>query len=517
MVFGQFQINWQQSFGSMGSEHAYDIVKTSDGYLVVGSLNTGSGQVTCEEGSSMWLLKLDDDGNLQWQGCYDSVGTRRMVKAIDNNTFYYLIGVGPIEAYPSIANLGFMKIDSAGMILWHNSFGNSIGILTGDEDGTATKDGGVIGTAQIDSKGGDITNWYGSYDAWVIKLDSLGNKEWDVTLGSPWVEHINGIIQTDDGGYLAGLYGAPRGEGGTLNCNVEDPLNSEAIAVKIDSLGNIEWHRCYGGSQGEHVITMLKLEDGYLLGCGGSSTDGDMLNSGWHYGWNHLGTPHRDVWLVKIDFDGNIIWQKCYGGSDDDYPKKIFQTEDGGYMIFANTQSHNGDIVYNPSDGDQASVWVFKIDSIGQLLWQQCIGGHAEERVYGVAKNSDYNYVVAGEMFFSPSGDVNCSNFEYGSRTNYWVFSITDTITSITETRLKPNEVKIYPNPAKSIINIDFQNAYNFQNINIDIIDINGKTVLETSYDSAPIKIDIKQLNKGLYLIKIQNHKTIITKKIIIQ
>ncbi len=509
--YGQLQIDWQQSYGSMATDIAYDIVQTEGGYLIAGAAYSGGGQVNCTVDGAMWLLKIDNSGSLLWQKCYEHSDTYRIVKAI-GSPYYYLIGGTISEPYPDDYNLWIAKIDSLGSIIWERTLGNTIGILGGDQYGEPTADGGVIATAQIDSQGGDITTWYGWYDGWVIKLDSLGNTEWDFTIGSStYTEYINCIIQTSDNGYLAGLYGTPQGAGtGNVDCTTQTTYIPDAIVFKMDSISKPEWHKCYGGSGSDGVTRLLEVEDGYIISGWGGSNDGDLIGSGWHGG--------QDVWLVKIDYSGNIIWQKCYGGSNDESPGKIFQTSDGGFMVFANTHSFDSDVVGNPSNSSvNLSIWIFKIDSLGNLLWQQCIGGHADERVYGVVQESDYKYTVAGEMNFSPSSDVNCSNFVYGSMQNYWVFGISDTTVNIVENSPESIIVKIYPNPANSVLNIDFPNDYNIQNTIMEIVDINGRTMLKSEPVSISTQLDIKLLNNGIYLVKIQNDNTLITKRIIIQ
>ena len=511
LSYGQFQIDWQQSFGSMASDWGYDIAETDDGYLVTGIAGTGGGEVVCFEGNGGgWLIKIDDSGNLIWQNCFDYAHAFRIVKAI-GNPYYYLIGGAALEPYPDDYNLWVAKIDSLGNIIWERALGNTIGVLGGDQYGEPTADGGVIATAQIDSEGGDISNWHGGYDGWVIKLDSAGNTEWDQSIGSSQFEFVNGIIQTSDGGYLAGLYGKPNGIGGNVDCIVYPaPGGADAIVFKMDSLGNPEWHQCYGGSGPEAVNRLLEVENGYLIAGIGGSNDGDLEGSGWH--------GDHDVWLIKVDFEGKIIWQKCYGGSNGESPKKIFQTSDGGFMVFANTQSFNGDVIGNPSNSpERPSIWIFKVDSIGNLLWQQCIGGHTTERVYGVVKHNDYKYTIAGEMRYSPSGDVNCSNFVYGSQQNYWVFGISDTTVNVVENDAEIAEIKVYPNPANSQLNIDFPVDYQVLNTTIEIVDINGRTAFKTKPVSYTNQINIKQLNPGLYIVKIQNNKSLITRRIIVQ
>lgn len=512
--FGQFNIDWQQSYGSMAPDIAYDIVQTNGGYLVVGTAYSGGGQVTCTEDGAGWLIKIDNTGNLLWQKCFENSGAYRMVKATET-PYFYLIGGGNAEPYPDDYNLWIAKIDSLGNIIWERILGNTIGIMY-NQYGIATNDGGVIATSQIDSQGGDISNWWGGYDGWVVKLDSLGNTEWDRSIGSPNFEFINGIIQTSDGGYLAGLYGAPNGAPGTIDCGVASNSNSEAIVVKLNADGEVKWHQCYGGSKGDGVGHLLEVDDGYVVAGWGSSDDGDLQGGGYHFGWYPSGTPTSDIWLIKIDFEGNIVWQKCFGGTNSEYPYRLFQSQDEGIIVFANTSSNDGDVSGNLSSGQETSIWFFKVDKNGVLQWQRCIGGTRNEKVHGVVKHSDYKYTVAGQMLYSPSGDVNCSNFVYGSMQNYWVFGISDTTVNVREVPPEEFDVKVYPNPAKRVLNIELSEKYACRNAMLSIIDISGKAVLRSEVTEHTTQLDIKTIKPGLYLLKIENGKTLITKRILV-
>ncbi len=508
MGWSQMLINWQQSFGGMNVDYAYDITETEGGYLVVGGTLSSDGQVACNTngGSTLWMVKINNSGRLIWQRCYEN-DAYRIIKAIGNPDCY-LVGGAISEPYPDDYNLWISKIDSLGNIIWERTLGNNIGILGGDQYGEATNDGGVIATAQIDSQGGDITNWYGGYDGWIIKLDSMGNTEWDFSVGSSQLEFINCIIQTGDDGYLAGLYGTPNGIGGNIDCDIQSFANPDAILFKLDADGNPEWHHCYGGSGHDGVVKLLETANGYMVAAYGGSNDGDLIGSGWH--------GDGDVWLVQTDFSGNIIWQKCYGGSGYDSPKKIFKTSDGGFMVFANTTSFDGDVVGNPSNYyTNSSIWVFKIDSVGELQWQQCIGGETMEKVYGVSQQGDYDYAVAGEMRYSPTGDVNCSNFVYGSQQNYWVFGISDTIVSISETAEKILVLEIWPNPVSQTLMLEYKNPENHQDLNLLIYNTLGKRVYTEGIITGQkaSKVDVSNWNCGVYFAVVTSGGNIAGKK----
>ena len=352
-LIAQLQIEWQQCYCSTDADIARDISPTSGGYLVIGYQSGGDGQVNCSEEPSIWLLKIGYDGHLIWQKCLTGAGAYKLQKSMLKESEYYYIGGAYSEPYPDAYNLRIGKIDSTGDYFWKNTFGCELGVSQYGFNGISTTDGGFIACCHIMSQGGDITNYYGSYDGWLIKVDSLGNKEWDFTMGTEnHAEYLDGVIQCNDNGYLALLSGAPDGTTGNINCSTNDPQDFNAIIYKIDSTGNPEWHKCYGGSEGEGVIVASCLLDGYLILGYTKSNDGDLTGAGWH--------GHYDIWLMRTNLYGDVVWQKCYGGTNHDFPKEIFQTSDGGFFIIGETKSNNGDVAGNPSYTDRYSVWILK-------------------------------------------------------------------------------------------------------------------------------------------------------------
>jgi hypothetical protein len=518
-LFSQMQINWQQCYCGMESDLAVDVTQSGDEFLVLGRISAAlsGGQVTCTNDDATWLLKIDNIGNIIWQKCIFHFGGHKMQKAIGSD-YYFITGQTISEPYPDVLNLYLSKMDSSGLIIWERTLGNNIGIDDYHFFGASTNDGGIIGSVLIFSKGGDITSWYGGYDGWVIKLDSEGNTDWDFTLGSQNVDAVTSVEQTMDSGYIIAGYGMPDGISGNITTPSYTSSGTDAVIFKLDSLGNVEWDKTYGGSYNDHATRAISLPDGYLIAGGATSDDGYCEGSGWHEGYYQTGDRTLDTWLIRTDLNGVIIWQRCYGGSQTESVSRIFSTSDGGFVIFGSTHSFDGDVIGNPSNSiAKSSIWIFKINSTGDLIWQQCIGGHASEDVHGVIQHSDNNYTLAGEMFYSPSGDVNCSNFIYGSRYNYWLLGISDTTVNITETQQLNDNINVYPNPANTVLNIDFSNDYNIRNTTIEIVDINGKTILKLKIANVSTQLDIKKMNSGLYLMKIQNDKNLITKRIIIQ
>jgi hypothetical protein len=347
----------------------------------------------------------------------------------------------------------------------------------------------------------------------MIKLDNDGNIIWDFTMGTEDFDFASAIIETSDRGFLVSCSSTPT-SGGNIDCL---PFNefAEIVLFKLDSVANIEWQQCYGGSDSESVLDIVETTDGYLLACSAYSNDGDITGAGYHLGYENSGSQTRDIWLVKIDLTGNIIWSKCYGGTKNETPHRIFQTEDGGFIVFGEAESFDGDVTGNHSAGPGISdIWVFKIDSVGQLIWQQCIGGNGYERIEsGVVDNGDGSYVIASTIYDFNSGQVECptTNGSY----QVWLIKVRDTtVVSVHEKPLAENTVKVYPNPATEYVLFELQKPIHTGSITI--ADIYGRDVAQIPVIVDKTVWDTRGVVPGVYLYKGEMNKTTISGKILI-
>ncbi len=517
-LISQMQVDWQQCYCSMETDMANDIVHQNDGFLVMGMQLGGDAQVTCSNTSGAWLLRISDEGDIIWQKCFSDKGAYLMFREY-NGSEIFVVGAAAMEPYPNETNLWVAKVDSLGEIVWDRALGNDDGVSSYHFYGIPTNDGGVIASVLIFSQGGDVTTWYGGYDGWAIKLDSLGNTDWNFTMGSQMSEGTIGIVQTNDNGYLVLGSGSPDGVTGNITSPSYTSSWNDAILYKLDSEGNPEWNKTYGGSESDIAVRAVSLEDGYLIAGGATSDDGYCEGSGWHEGYFHTGDRTPDIWLIRTDLGGEIIWQKCYGGSQNEGVSRVFSTSDGGFVVFGTTSSHDGDISYNPANGNDKSIWIFKINAMGDLIWEQCIGGGASEYVHGVIQHSDHNYTLAGEMFYSPSGDVNCSNFIYGSRYNYWVLGISDTTVGTNSPAIENSYINIYPNPASSILNIQGGLKIGSE-VNVEVYDIFGRLVFNSEFinNGNIFSINTSRWQKGLYFVRVSDDKNFSEiKKIVVE
>jgi hypothetical protein len=173
--------------------------------------------------------------------------------------------------------------------------------------------------------------------------------------------HID-FISSLDGGFLGtGFYTSMQTDTGIVNNLCGGP---GYCIIKMDEDFNYEWHRRYGGS-GDDVRGKIRQNVAGHIYVGGTSTsnDGDVVG-------NH---GSNDIWIIKLDTSGNLIWSKSYGGSSFDMFLNMNLTEDGGLVISGHSGSSDGDVGFHLGDPFEHDAWVFKIDSSGNILWSKVI------------------------------------------------------------------------------------------------------------------------------------------------
>jgi hypothetical protein len=350
----QGSIDWQKAFGGSSVEDVRCIIQTADsGYMVCGSSSSHNGDVTGHHGGyeeDYWIVKLNKNGIIDWQKSYGGSSRDHAVciSATSDNGYiisgitYSTNGDVTHNRDSDYGDDWVVKIDSVGNIKWQKTYGGS-----GSEYPATIKetlDKGYVIAGYSNSNNGDIKGNHGDYDYWIFKIDSLGAMQWQKSLGGSREDYGNSIIQLKDSGYIFAGY--------TLSNNGDvtgSHGNSDCWIVKLSSKGGIEWQKAYGGSSQDMATSMQQTSDGGFVIAGSSaSTDGDVT-------YNH---GVLDDWVIKIDSTGILQWQKAYGGSKEDAANCIQTTTDGGYVLFGDTQSSDGDVTKYYTG---ANFWVVKL------------------------------------------------------------------------------------------------------------------------------------------------------------
>ena len=459
------------------------------------------------------------------------------------------------------ADYWIIKLDSAGNIEWQNSIGGSSvdDLITISQ----TTDGGYIcgGNSWSDISGDKTENNMGmtaTHDYWIIKLDVFGNIQWQNTIGGIFDDELYSISQTADGGYICG--------GGSKSGISGDKTESsygdyDYWVVKLDASGSILWQKTIGGSSWDVLRSIVPTTDeGYI--CGGQS----YSNIGWDKTEDCIGLS--DLWIVKLDSSGDIQWQNTIGGDNDDwlFYNTVSQTIDGGYICGASSKSNiSGDKTENSLGG--WDYWVIKLNQVGNIEWQNTIGGGNNDLLWCISQSSDSGYFCGGSSTSNISGDktenslgssdywvvkLNVSNsiewqntiggnrsdaFSFMAQTidngyicggsssssisgdktegnwdptllthDYWILKLfPDTVTGIPDLE-SSNKILVYPNPFTTRAYISFIN--NNEKFHFTLCDISGRTIETVSTNNNEIIITKEGKQPGIYLYILINENT---------
>lgn len=290
-----------------------------------------------------------------------------------------------------------VKLNASGNIVWQKSLGG-----TGNESARCiqpTTDGGYVVAGANSSVDGDITGNKGGIDFWIVKLNASGSILWQKSFGGSKEDVATSIQQTTDNGYIVTGY-SKSGDGDVNGHHGEG--SGDIWVLKLDASGDIIWQNTLGGTGIDYSYSIQETDDnGYILIGASNSNDGDVsVNHG-----------DFDVWVVKLNVIGSIVWQKSYGGSNEDWGYSIRKVSDGGFIIGAYSFSNDGDVSGNHGESD---IWVAKLDNLGVILWEKSLGGSSNEYTWSVQSNENNGFIVAGYSM-SNDGDVseNLGDFDY--------------------------------------------------------------------------------------------------------
>ncbi|HWQ95732.1 MAG TPA: hypothetical protein VN368_00010 [Candidatus Methylomirabilis sp.] len=417
-------ILWNKTFGATGDDGFNSIQKTQDGgYILAGYTGADhSADVLNFYYGDAWLLKVDAEGNKQWDIIFGRLEMKQIRSVRQTGEGGYIFvgrsGINPSgswvvkltkdtimpdnspaqETQPELSilwtrkydakdivyallqaedggivltgmnyinNQAFlMKTDSSGKELWNNTFRwENKSYANEFHSIDETMDGGYI------LGGMTVYDAYGIYDAWLVKTDREGKEEWNRTIGNNYdYEHISRVLAQDDG-YVAAVNVIPS--------NFQE-IPEESWFIKTDLKGNQLWMKQFNGT----IRDFHRGRDrGYIL------TTYEF--GGWGYKDN---TTPPTGWIIKADEKGNEIWKRSFG----EYPKKlvtsnsVLQTGDGGYIVV-------GD--YSDNINNIQDAWIIRFDHNGNETWRKIIksrSGGLDQSYHSVVETKDGNYIIGG-------------------------------------------------------------------------------------------------------------------------
>ena len=388
-------ITWISNYGGTGDDSARSIIRTNDGgFAILGMTSSIDGDLDFKSlpVNDYWLVKLSANGELQWQKTYGGSGDDQGQQVIQTSDGGFAItGYAQSDDGDGTNNEGFhdnwiLRLDASGTILWEKSFG-----FAGHDhsyDLVETEDGGFFfsGFLDITSSNGEggtdksSLTAHGVGEFWGTKVDANGNLQWRKFFGGTNNDRSFGVVNAHDGGYV--LAGASESD----DFDISNPKGSyDFWAVKVNKNGEFEWESSFGGTGIDQAQDILATSDGgYVITGNTFSTDTQVTKN----------NGQSDVWLIKIDDSGQLLWQKSFGGSAFDAAHSVRPTLDGGLLVCGNSKSFDGDVSQNFGEND---IWVFKTDASGNLQWEKSFGGLSLDFGYDAIETQSGNIVLVGE------------------------------------------------------------------------------------------------------------------------
>ena len=517
--FAQPVVRTQKDLGGNDLDFFTAMALTKDGGRIAGgySLSNISGQKTENSRGAFdyWIVKLDSANKIEFDKTIGGSKNDILTALQQTNDGGYIVGGYSFsdasgektQNSKGSADYWVVKLDNKGNIEWDKTIGGkSFDDLFALQQ---TSDSGyILGGYSASNKSGDKTeNSRGGTDYWVVKLDSKGNIQFDKTIGGNDADDLTSLQQTSDGGYILG--------GGSFsNISGEKTENSKGVEdfwiVKLNSKGKVQFDKTIGGSETDQVNALQQTSDGGFILGGHSFSDisGDKTEN--RRGSN--GFP--DYWVVKLDGNGNIEWDKTLGGDDLDILTSLQQTRDEGYILGGRSFSNiSGEKTENSRGGDD--YWVVKLDKNGKKQFDKTIGGTDFDECYSIKEAGKNRYVAGGWSLSNATGEKTSKT--KGER-DYWLVDVAfktagqiaeTTSENIASVKIPSTDFSVYPNPAKDVLHIQSENK-----TVMVLSDASGKTVL-TQNINGNADINISHLPAGLYYAK--NLATGAVKKVVIE
>jgi Secretion system C-terminal sorting domain len=494
------KVAWETYYGGDKEEVLTDLMATPDnGFLLAGSsISSNTGNKTTANLGDMdyWLWKMDEFGKLEWQKSYGDSNNNILSAIILTQDVGYLLA----------------------------------GTISGNKNETSKE-------------------LFGGDDIWLVKLNAFGKVEWEKTFGGTGTEKQPNVLQTQDGGYLI-----------TASSNSEISGNKTAKSfgsfdywvIKIDKNGTIQWQESYGGTHSDEVNNLIATPDQGFILAGSSNSQQDTVKTTSAMGFH-------DYWILKINQNGVVEWQKSYGGSGDDALTKIIKTKDNNYILAGSTNTNskntkmevlkidpNGTILwqkdfdygkitllktivenkdetlviggfskvtYAHNDqenlknlGTQEDYLMLKLDKNGELLWDYTHKNTGKDIVSKIVELKDKSYLLAGNSYLTADAPKNSKRFGYN---DFYVVKLADQNQETYTSEL----LQAAPNPTKGYTNIVI--GYAYTTATLKIIDLNGRLLEERTINHRIEPIDLNHLPMGIYLVNVNDGNHNNTVKII--
>jgi hypothetical protein len=327
-------LTWAKTYGGKGLDLAFTIKQTEDRGYIIGGESWSFGSFS----SDAWVIKLDPHGNIQWQKRYGGNLNDVIYSIEQTQDGGYIMAGETNAALPFLGLFWVVKLNANGEIQWQKTYNQ-----------------GRAHSIQQTFEGGYVATGMNMGRAWVVKLDANGSIQWQKKYGGIRGDVAQTVQQTSEGGYI-----------------VAGMMKGEVWVLKLNSAGETQWQKTYGNSCVDANFSIQQTQEGGYILASVSLT---------------FGTGNTDIWILKLNAEGEIEWQKTYGGSGFELAHSIQKTQDGGYMVVGWTDSFGSGNI---------DAWLLKLNPKGEIEWQKAYGSSGVDLATSINPTQDGGYVVVG-------------------------------------------------------------------------------------------------------------------------
>ncbi len=295
-------------------------------------------------------------------------------------------------------------------VLWEKTLGGKQSEYLYDMIPTADY-GFLLAGSSFSGKTGDLhTDKIGNMDAWLWKMKENSDLEWQLRLGGDGTDVLKSVFATADGGFILGMT-STSGQSGDKKSISQG--GNDLWVVKLNAARIEEWQCSFGGDGDDDMVVIKQLKDGgYIIGANS--------NSGFSGDKKQASQGGQDIWILRLDSKGQLLWQKNYGGIYQDQIASIIETQDKGFLIGASSNSPMSQDKGAESFG-MRDFWIIKIDDKGAEKWQRVFGGNQDDILTEIQELEDGNYLVGGSSNSELSGNKTVSS---NNSSDFWLINV---------------------------------------------------------------------------------------------
>ena len=439
-------IQWQNIIAGNDMESPGKIIQSTNGsYFSVGATTSSIGDLAPYKGNwDAWITKIDANGNFLWKKNLGGSNADLLTSIIQTSDGNYIAAGGSGSQDGDLTGIPFnstkfgwlVKFDNNGTVLWHKKFGGSY-----TETGTIIKES-VNGDLHVFttsySNNMDVQTHYGSTstsDISYFKFSPTGTLLFQKTFGGSEEERLGGVTETSDGGFV--VVASSYSNDHDISQHVGSTGDMNAWVFKMDANNNISWEKSFWMDGYGQTYNVRELSNGHIIF---SFINKYMLNN-----------QPTDGILITLNAQGNLVRQKTIGGAKYDDITDIIEVSPNHIVLLGYTNSNDSVVTSNTANINP--VWILEIDSLANINWQKTYGGTGGESAYSFFHTNDNGFVISAN---TRSHDMDVINPNYWNCmcTDVWLFKINPFTVGIHETQIT-NSFSIYPNPANDIIHFN--------------------------------------------------------------